>query len=348
MKFGLDTFGDMTVTTDGHAKSAAQVIRDVSAQAQLADQLGIDHFNVGEHHRDDYAVSAPDMVLAGIAGVTKDIQLGTAVTVLSSEDPVRVFQRFSTLDALSNGRAEITVGRGSFTESFPLFGYELKDYEILFEEKFDLLLKLLEENEVTWSGTTRGSLDGLEVYPKTEKGKIPMRRGVGGSPQSVYRTAEQGLAIAFAIIGGDPIRFAGMSQVYKQALEANGHAMQSIGIHSPGHIAATDEQAAEELWPHYAKAFGRIGRERGWGPMSMEHFVAEVKHGSLYVGSPETVAQKIAYAIEAVGADRFDLKYATGPMPHEHLMQSIELYGTQVIPRVKEILAEKQTLKKSA
>ncbi|MEM0967483.1 MAG: LLM class flavin-dependent oxidoreductase [Verrucomicrobiota bacterium] len=340
MKFGLDTFGDVTLDKNGKRNSDAQVIRDVVKQAKLADQVGIDGFNVGEHHRDDYAISAPDTVLAGIATATENIQLGTGVTVLSSDDPVRVYQRFATIDALSNGRAEITAGRGSFTESFPLFGYKLEDYEVLFEEKFALLVQLLREGKVTWSGKTRSPLKNQEVFPKTESGSIPIKRGVGGSPESVVRTAQLGVPITFAIIGGDPARFAPMAELYRQALRQTNQPQLPIGIHSPGHIAETDEQAAEELWPHYAKAFGRIGRERGWGEINRQHYEAEVQHGSLYVGSPETVAQKIAYAVEAVGADRFDLKYATGPLQHEKLMKSIKMYGTRVIPRVHEILAE--------
>lgn len=341
LKFGLDTFGDMQVDDTGVPISAAQTIRNVVEEAVLADELGLSNFNIGEHHRDDYAVSAPDSVLAGIATRTKNIRLGSAVTVLSSDDPVRVFQRFSTVDALSNGRAEITAGRGSFTESFPLFGYDLGDYNILFEEKLELLVELLKEKAVTWSGTTRGPLVNQEVYPKTESGSIPLRVAVGGTPASVQRAVRLGVNLGLAIIGGDPARFAPFSQYYRQALEEEGKPRLEVSFHSPGHIAQTDEQAIEEFWPHYATAFGRIGRERGWGPMSKEHYLNEVHHGSLYVGSPDTVARKLAYAIRAVDADRFDLKYATGPLSHGKLMKSIELYATKVVPQVKELLAEK-------
>ncbi|MEY4060402.1 MAG: hypothetical protein RIQ31_64 [Actinomycetota bacterium] len=340
IQFGLDTFGDMTVAIDGTPDTAAQVIRNIVAQAVLADELGIDAFNVGEHHRDDFAVSAPDTVLAGIATVTKNIKLGTGVTVLSSEDPVRVFQRFATLDALSNGRAEITAGRGSFTESFPLFGYQLSDYNILFEEKLELLVELFKEGPVTWSGKSRTSLNNQEVYPKTESGAMAMRVGVGGSPESVIRAARLGIPMALAIIGGDPARFAPFAKLYYDALEKFERQPLPISIHSPGHIAETDEAAADQLWPHYEGFITRLGRERGWGPASYQTFMGEVQHGSLYVGSPETVAQKIAYAIESVGASRFDLKYASGPVPHEYLMRSIELYATQVIPRVRGLLAK--------
>lgn len=340
IEFGLDTFGDISVSDSGETKPAGQVIRDVVEQAKLADQLGLAGFNVGEHHRDDYAVSAPDTVLAGIATVTKSIRLGTGVTVLSSEDPVRVYQRFATIDALSNGRAEITAGRGSFIESFPLFGYDLNDYHILFEEKLELLVKLLKEDAVTWSGSTRAALTNQEVYPKTERGRIPLRVGVGGSPESVLRAARLGIPMALAIIGGDPARFAPYANLYREALEKSAQPQLPISIHSPGHIADTDEQAIEEQWPHYEKAFGRIGRERGWGPTTKMHYIAEVNGGSLYVGSPETVARKIAYAISSLGASRFDLKYANGPMPHSKQMKTIELYATKVVPMVNELLAE--------
>ena len=340
IKFGLDTFGDMTNDDNGNPETAGQVIRNLVEQAVFADSLGIDAINIGEHHRDDFAVTAPDTVLAGIATLTKNIHLGTGVTVLSSEDPIRVYQRFATLHALSNGRVQITAGRGSFTESFPLFGYELSEYSMLFEEKLELLLELLKEKPVTWSGRTRAPLNNQEVYPKTENGHIPLRVGVGGSPDSVIRAARLGIPMALAIIGGDPARFAPFAQLYRDALEKFGRDYMPVSIHSPGHIADTDEQAREEQWPHYEAMFGRIGRERGWGPTTYGHFMQEVEGGSLYVGSPETVAKKIAYALNAVGAQRFDLKYSNGPMPHSKLMHSIELYANEVIPRVKKLLAE--------
>ena len=340
IKFGLDTFGDMTVDDNGNPESAGQVIRNLVAQAVFAEELGIDAINIGEHHRDDFAVTAPDTVLAGIATLTKNIQLGTGVTVLSSEDPIRVYQRFATLHALSNGRVQITAGRGSFTESFPLFGFELSDYSMLFEEKLELLVELLKEKPITWAGRTRAPLNNQEVYPKTENGHIPLRVGVGGSPDSVIRAARLGIPMALAIIGGDPARFAPFAQLYRDALEKFGRDYLPVSIHSPGHIADTDEQAREEQWPHYEAMFGRIGRERGWGPTTYAHYLQEVEGGSLYVGSPDTVARKIAYAINAVGAQRFDLKYSNGPMPHSKLMHSIELYATEVIPRVKKLLAE--------
>ena len=344
IKFGLDTFGDMQHDDAGNPISAGKTIRNVIAEGVLADSLGLDNFNVGEHHRDDFAVSAPDVVLAGLATVTKEIGLGTGVTVLSSDDPIRVYQRFATIDALSNGRAEITAGRGSFIESFPLFGYELSDYGILFEEKLQLLADALKERPVTWAGSIRQPLNNQEIYPKTERGSIPLRVGVGGTPESVVRAAKVGAHLALAIIGGDPARFKPFADLYERALTEFGKERLTVSIHSPGHISDSDEQAIEEQWPHYYAMFGRIGRERGWGPTTKEHYLNEVRHGSLYVGSPETVAQKIAYAIDSVGADRFDLKYSNGPMPHSKLMKSIELYATKVLPRVREILGEKASV----
>ncbi len=338
IEFGLDTFGDMSLDDNGNPKSAGQVLRDVVEQAKLADELGLSHFNIGEHHRDDFAVSSPDTVLAAIASVTKNIRLGSGVTVLSSEDPVRVYQAFATLDGLSNGRAQITAGRGSFIESFPLFGYDLQNYGDLFEEKLELLVELLKEKPVTWSGTMRAPLNNQEVYPKTEGGSIPLRVGVGGSPESVIRAARLGIPMALAIIGGDPARFAPFRRLYAESLEKLGQPQLPVSIHSPGHISDTDEQAIEEQWPHYEQMFGRIGRERGWGPTTKMHFISEVQGGSMYVGSPEKVARQIVHAIRSVGVTRFDFKYANGPMPHSKLMKSIELYATRVVPMVREML----------
>ena len=340
LRFGLDTFGDMSNDLEGKPISAGQTIRNLIEQGKLADELGLSNFNVGEHHRDDFAISAPDTVLAGLATVTKNIILGTGVTVLSSEEPVRLYQRFATIDAMSNGRTEITAGRGSFIESFPLFGFAMQDYEVLFEERLELLKELLKEEPVTWSGTTRASLNNQQVYPKTEGKNIRLRVGVGGSPESVIRAARLGIPMALAIIGGDPARFAPFAKLYRDSLQKFGHQELPVSIHSPGHIAETDDEAFEQQWPYYAISFGRIGRERGWGPMSIDHFIQEVNQGSLYVGSPDTVAKKIVHAIESVGAKRFDLKYVTGPTPHEQAMKSIELYATEVVPRVKAILSK--------
>jgi len=340
LELGLDTFGDVTRRADGSSTSYAQVIRDVVEEGTLADRVGVDFFGVGEHHRSDFAISAPDVVLAAIAGRTERIRLGSAVTVLSSDDPVRVFQRFSTLDAASSGRAEVILGRGSFTESFPLFGYDLSQYEDLFTEKLDLFAALLEEGPVTWSGTLRASLTDQEVYPKTESGRIKTWIGVGGSPESVIRAARHRMPLLLAIIGGDPKRFLPYADLYRRALTQLELEELPIGVHSPGHIADTDQQARTELFPHYKVMRDRIGRERGWPPMRREEYEQEIEYGSLYVGSPETVAQKIAATAKTLGIDRFDLKYSAGPLPHEAMAHSIELYGTQVIPRVRELMTE--------
>jgi len=343
LELGLDTFGDVTRGANGQALPQAQVLRHVIDEAVLADELGIDFIGVGEHHRADFAVSAPEVLLAAIAGQTSRIRLGSAVTVLSSDDPVRVFQRFSTLDAASNGRAEVILGRGSFIESFPLFGYPLDQYEKLFEEKLELFAAILEANRngtpVRWRGTTRAPLEGLRVYPPTESGRLTTWVGVGGSPESVVRAARYKLPLMLAIIGGNPLRFAPYIDLYYRALEQLGVDRLPIGIHSPGHIADSDEQAREELWPHWREMRNRIGAERGWGPTSRAEFDREVEAGSLYVGAPDTVARRIAATVEALGVARFDMKYSAGTLGHDKLMHSIELYGREVIPRARELVA---------
>jgi probable LLM family oxidoreductase len=343
LELGLDTFGDITLDTTGRPKPPARVLRDVVAEAVLADSLGVDFIGVGEHHRGDFAISAPETLLAAIAGQTERIRLGSAVTVLSSDDPIRVFQRFATVDAISGGRAEVILGRGSFTESFPLFGYDLGDYERLFEEKLALFVALLKYNRtgepVTWSGTTRAPLTRQRVYPTTESGALTTWIGVGGSPESVVRAARYGLPLMLAIIGGDPRRFRSYVQLYHRALEQLGTPALPIGVHSPGHIADTDAEARKELWPAYREMRNRIGAERGWGPTSEAEFEREIEAGSLYVGSPDTVARKIAATAQALGVARFDLKYSAGTLAHERMMRSIELYGREVIPRVRSLLA---------
>ena len=339
VELGLDTFGDVTRGTDGGLLHPAQVIRDVSDQAVLADRLDVSCFGVGEHHRPDFAISAPEVVLAAIAGRTSQIRLGSAVTVLSSDDPVRVFERFATLDAAANGRAEIIVGRGSFTESFPLFGFDLNDYEQLFEERLELLVALLSQESVTWRGRTRAPLEDQRVYPPVESGRLTTWVGVGGSPQSVVRAARHGRGLMLAIIGGDPRRFTSYVALYRRSLQEFGKDALPVGMHSPGYIADTDARARDEFWPPYREMMARIGAERGWPPMSRAQFEQEVEHGSLYVGSPETVAGRIAAAGRTLDVARFDLKYSAGPLEHDGLMRCIELYGSVVIPRVRELLA---------
>ncbi len=339
IEFGLDTFGDVTMGLDESPVSQAQVIRNLVAEGTLADEVGLNFFGVGEHHRVDFAVSAPEVVLAGLATVTKNIHLGSAVTVLSSDDPIRVFQRFATVDALSNGRAEVILGRGSFTESFPLFGFDLANYEKLFEEKLDLFAELLKEEPVTWQGTMRPPLTEQSVYPRTEGGHIPTWIGVGGSPESVVRAARYGLPLVLAIIGGDPARFAPYVDLFHRALAQLEKPDLPIAVHSPGFIADTDELAAEQYWPHHRVMRDRIGAERGWPPSTPDEFALEVAHGSLYLGSPETVARKLANTIKTLGIQRFDLKYSAGTLPHELSMHSIELYGTKVVPMVRDLLS---------
>ena len=339
LKFGLDTFGDVTADDDGRTLSQAEVLRNVVEQGILADQVGVDAFGIGEHHRPDFAVSAPDVVLAGLATRTQRIRLGSAVTVLSSDDPIRVWQRFATIDALSSGRAEVTLGRGSFVESFPLFGHDLQQYDTLFAEKLDLFASLLPEGPVSWQGTIRPPVDGLQVYPKTESGRLPAWIAVGGSPESVVRAATYRFPLALAIIGGPASRFAPFVDLYRRALEQLGHGELPIAIHSPGHVAETDAQAREELYPHFKAVRDRIGAERGWGPMGPDEFEREVTTGALYAGSPETVARRIADTATLLGIDRFDLKYSNGPMPHAQSMRAIELYGTKVAPLVRDMLA---------
>lgn len=338
LELGLDTFGDVMVDTDGKTLSHAQSIRNIIEQAVLADEVGVDFFGVGEHHRDDYAISAPEVVLAAIASRTKRIRLGSAVTVLSSDDPVRVFERFSTVDAISGGRAEVIIGRGSFTESFPLFGLDLADYEQLFNEKIDLFAEILKGGPVTWSGQLRPGLTDRRMYPPIENGTLKSWVGVGGSPQSVMRAAHYGLPLMLAIIGGEPLRFAPYVELYAKALAEYGKEPLPVGAHSPGHIAATDQQAIDELYPFFKTNRDRIGAERGWGPMTRADYEHEVISGSLYVGSPETVAAKIVSTVRGLNLDRFDLKYSSGPMPHDLLMNSIALYGREVIPLVRSAL----------
>jgi probable LLM family oxidoreductase len=336
--FAVDTFGDVTRDASGKDLHHAQVIRNVVEEAVLAERVGLEAFGVGEHHRRDFAVTAPEIVLAAIASRTERILLATAVTVLSSDDPVRVFERFATLDAISNGRAEIILGRGSFTESFPLFGYDLDQYEELFEEKIELLHKLLDEGPVTWQGRLRAPLREQEVYPKTESGRLRTWVGVGGSPKSVVRAASYGMPLMLAIIGGSPQRFLPFVDLYHKALAQLGTPTLPVGVHSPGYVAETDEQAREDAWPSYRDLHNRIGRERGWGPTTRAHFEAEADEGSLYVGSPEAVAAKVANTIRTLGIQRFELKYSSGTLAHEKLMSSIALYGETVVPRVRSLL----------
>lgn len=342
IEFGLDTFGDVTLAADGKPLPQAQVIRNVIAEAELADSVAVHVFGVGEHHRPDFAISAPEVVLAAIAGRTRNIRLGSSVTVLSTDDPVRVYERFTTLDGASGGRAEIILGRGSFTESYPLFGYSLGDYEALFEEKLALFMELLKYDQsgdaVTWKGSTRAPLERQRPFPRTESGKLVVWIGVGGSPESVVRAARYALPLTLAIIGGDPRRFLPYVQLYHNALDKLGHPRLPIAVHSPGYVAESDGQARADLFAPWRDMRNRIGAERGWPPTTAREFEAEIEEGSLYVGAPDTVARRITATIRALGLARFTMKYSAGTLAHEKLMRCIELFGREVIPRVRELL----------
>lgn len=339
LQLGLDTFGDVTHGADGELLSDAQTIRNVVDQAVLADEVGLSFFGVGEHHRREFAVSSPEIVLAAAAARTTNIHLGTAVTVLSSDDPVRVYERFATLDAVSSGRAEVILGRGSFIESFPLFGYDVRDYETLFDEKLDLFSQLMKEEPVTWQGTLRAPLEAADVFPKTENG-LKAWVGVGGSPESVVRAARYGYGLMLAIIGGPADRFRPFVDIYHRSLASFDQPDLPIGVHSPGHIADTDQQAWDEAYPGFEALHNTIGRERGWPAYNRLRFQHDVgPEGAVYAGSPETVARKIAATTRSLGIQRFDMKFSTGTLSHEHMMRSIELYGTKVAPLVRDMLS---------
>ncbi len=349
LTLGLGTFGDVTVDANGDPVPMHQVLRDIVEQGVLADQVGVDHFVLGEHHRDDYAISAPEVVLAAIATRTERITLASGVTVLSSDDPVRVYERFATLDGISGGRAEIQVGRGSFTESFDLFGNDLADYVVLFDDKLDLLARLRSERPVTWTGRTRAAADrcrGPPPHAARHPAGVGRRRRhhrVGG-PHRALRPADDARGHRRAARPGSPRSSSCSTTRWPRRGTAPDGGRLPVGVHSPGFVADTDEEARELLFPHFKANRDRIGRERGWGEVTRDQFDAEVDSGSLYVGSPETVAQKIAATVRALGIDRFDLKYANGPQPHADLMHAIELYGTVVVPRVRELLADPQPL----
>jgi probable LLM family oxidoreductase len=339
LEFGLDTFLPVTVDQSGLPIGGDQVIRNAVEEAVLAEAVGIDSFNIGEHYRTEFMDSAGHVILAAIASRTERIRLGTSVTVLSTQDPVRLYTDFATLDAVSDGRAQLIVGRGSLTESFPLFGFDLADYEELFEEKLDLLVRLLRQQPVTWSGNFRSALTEQFVSPPIPDGHIPTWVGVGGSPQSVVRAARFGLPLMLAVIAGKPERFAPYVELYRRALEQQGQPELPIGLHSLGFVADTDDEALEIQWPYYKEQFDLAASERGWRPPTYEQFMAEVDHGSMYVGSPETVANRIAATMKTLNLSRFDLLYAVGRVPHDQRIATIELYGREVIPRVRELLA---------
>ena len=346
MDIGISSFAEITPDPrTGAVMAPAQRMREVVEEIVLADQVGLDVYGLGEHHRADYVSSAPAVILAAAAERTERIRLTSAVTVLSSDDPVRVFQDFATLDLLSGGRAEIIAGRGSFIESFPLFGYSLDDYDELFSEKLDLLLRLRESERVTWQGKHRPALHDAPVYPRPLQDPLPVWIGVGGNPQSVVRAGTLGLPLAIAIIGGMPERFAPLAQLYREAARRTGNDPASLAVatHSHGFLADTSQKAADDHYPAYASAMNTIGRERGWAPYSREQFDAgRTLRGALFVGSPAEVTEKVLFNQEVLGLQRFMLHVSTGTMPHREVMRAIELLGTEVAPVVRAELARRE------
>jgi probable LLM family oxidoreductase len=345
MELGLYTFADVDPTAEEKGKEGQRRLKNLLEEIELADQVGLDVFGLGEHHRPDYAASVPSVILAAAAAKTKNIRLTSAVTVLSSDDPVRVFQQFSTLDLISNGRAEIMAGRGSFIESFPLFGQSLDDYDQLFAEKLDLLMALRDSEKVTWSGEMRPAIHDRGIYPRPLQDPLPLWIAVGGTPQSVARAGALGLPVALAIIGGEPRRFAPLFDLYREAARRAGQdpakLKTSINVH--GFIADTTDLAADQFYGPQAEVMNRIGRERGWGPTNRAHFdQARGPSGNLFLGDPERVAAKIVENWKVFRNDRFLLQMAIGPMPHDQIMRGIELYGTKVAPLVRQAMAEEK------
>jgi probable LLM family oxidoreductase len=345
MELGIYTFAEVGPDpVTGQEVNVHQRIRNLMEEIELADQVGLDVFGVGEHHRPDYAVSAPAVILGAAAERTKNIRLSSAVTVLSSDDPVRVFQDFATIDLLSGGRAEIMAGRGSFIESFPLFGYDLRLYDELFSEKLELLIKLTQNEKVTWQGKHRPAINNLGVYPRPVQAKLPIWVAIGGTPESIARAANLGLPMALAIIGGTPDRFAPHVQHYREIARAAGQDMNKlqVGINSHTFIADTSQQAADQFYPSYADTMSRIGHERGWPPMTREQYeYMRSPKGSLLVGSPQQVIDKILYEHELFGHTRFLAQMTVGTIPHQQVMRSIELFGTQVAPVIRKALGKK-------
>jgi probable LLM family oxidoreductase len=345
MEIGVYTFGEVATAGEGGKVAPDQRLRNLIEEAELAEQVGLEVFGVGEHHRPDFAVPAPAVVLAAIAARTEKIRLTSAVSVISSDDPVRIFEEFATVDLISGGRAEIMAGRGSFIESFPLFGFDLDDYDELFAEKLELLLKLRDSEPVTWSGRHRAALDNVTVYPRPIQNPLPVWVAVGGNPPSVVRAGTLGLPLAIAIIGGQPERFAPLGELHKRAAREAGHDPDKlpVSINSHAYVAEDSKQAADEFYPSYATMMTRIGRERGWPPLSREQFEAgRSLHGALMVGSPEEVIEKILFQHEHFGHQRFLAQISVGPMPHDKVLRAIELLGTKVAPVVREEVARRE------
>lgn len=337
MELGITTFAE-TIPIDGPPVSHAQRLRQVVEEIELADQVGLDVYGVGEHHRPDFAASTPTVVLAAAVGRTERIHLSSAVTILSSDDPVRVFQQFATLDAVSGGRAELLAGRGSFIESFPLFGYSLDDYDELFAEKLDLLLAIRDNEKVTWSGTFRSPLVNQGIYPRPEQDPLPVWVGVGGNPRSIVRAGARGLPVALAIIGGSPIRFSGLADLHRKSLTESGFDPVDVplAVHAHGYVSESNDQAAEEFYPAYAKAMTGLGAERGWGPMTRPQYDSmRGPQGSLVLGDPAHVAETILRWRQTLGIERFMLHISVGSLPHSQVLRSIELLGNEVAPLVR-------------
>jgi probable LLM family oxidoreductase len=341
MELGIGMFGDLHVNKLGEAQPAKERLKDLIEEIKLMDEVGLDFFGIGEHHRPEYVVSAPEIILAAAATVTSNIKLGSAVSVLSSSDPVRLYQNFATVDGLSNGRAEVMVGRGSFTESFPLFGFDLADYDALFEEKLELLLQINKQQKVNWKGRFRPALVNQEVFPRAVNGQLPVWVAVGGTPESVMRAGHLGLPIIFAIIGGSPAQFKPLFQYYRQVYQQVGHtAPMQVGVHMHAFFGDNGRKTADDYYPVYAGQMNRIGRQRGWPPYQRSQFDAgRSPHGHLVIGEVNESIDKILYLHELLGLTRFSAHMDVGGPSHESLMRSIELFGTKIAPKVKEALA---------
>jgi probable LLM family oxidoreductase len=350
MELGIYTFAETTPDPrTGRTISPQERLRDLLEEIALADELGLDVFGVGEHHRSEFAVSAPAVVLAAAAARTERIRLTSAVSVLSSDDPVRVFQDFATLDLLSGGRAEIMAGRGSFIESFPLFGYDLRDYDELFSEKLELLLALRADERVTWAGRHRAALDGQGVFPRPVQDPLPVWVAVGGTPQSVVRAGALGLPMALAIIGGQPERFVPFAELHRRAAEEYGHPAPALSINSHGFIADRSQDALDEAFVAHKVVMDKIGRERGWPPLTRAQFDAGAElHGHNFVGSPQQIVEKILFQHELFAHDRFLVQFSVGTMPHASIMRSIELFGTEVAPAVRKEIERRSAAGASA
>ncbi len=341
MELGISMFADLYQDESGQYMPAQQRLQELISEIKLADEIGLDAFGIGEHHRKDYAVPSPEIVLAAASTVTKNIKLGSAVTVLSSSDPVKVYQNFAMIDLLSDGRAELMVGRGSFTESFPLFGYRLSDYNALFEEKLDLLLKINEQEQITWSGKLRPSLNNQYVLPRAVNEQLKIWIAAGGTPESVARAGRLGLSLIIAVIGGYPRQFAPLFRLYKDEYQRYGHPMEdyAVGIHSHLFLGEDSSRTADFYYPYYAKQMDRVGRDRGWPPYQRHQFeMGRGKDGALFVGDPSEVTDKILMQAEMFGLTRFMAHVDVGGPPHKELMQSIELFGTKVAPEVRKAL----------